>query len=420
MSFDAACSLVEAVLRSDARREAVASAAHAATLRIALEQLEAALAANVWPSGGRRIELAAVIDEFDIRTRRDGFHALHDWDGVAARVNAETIPVDVLRYLIDERGGDPPDATALAVLIDYHFLYVLGLLSLRVWDEGDPSRNFDRVTGLLRDLQSPGGSGQRFVADAETLLLLATSHYEPAEHGYHETLKRARGLDDRHQVALAMAHAASMGSHLRFGVEATYGRDMGAMRADNTADYPWLCFALVVLMREYVRLLVGGAAESERERVVEALVCGLSPDAVAFVGPASLTHAASTADRAELRELFHAHRQALIEDCERHRPSERGYSPVSLFFNFAFNVVKGSVVDALLWGEPRAVSLNDLLTGLPREDAAGAAKLKLARTLMTYARAHPDTIRGRRTPVIVYDPSAGRMAFGAMMRTLKG
>ena len=44
-----------------------------------------------------------------------------------------------------------------------------------------------------------------------------------------------------------------MGSHLRFGFEATYGRDTVVMRDDNVADYPWLCFALATLMREYAR-----------------------------------------------------------------------------------------------------------------------------------------------------------------------
>jgi len=37
---------------------------------------------------------------------------------------------------------------------------------------------------------------------------------------------------------------------------------------------------------------------------------------------------------------------------------------------------------------------------------------------MSYARAHPHKIRGRLTPVIVYDPAAGRLAFGGAMRAL--
>ena len=37
---------------------------------------------------------------------------------------------------------------------------------------------------------------------------------------------------------------------------------------------------------------------------------------------------------------------------------------------------------------------------------------------MAYARSSPQTIRGRLMPVIVYDPSTGREAFGHTMRKL--
>ena len=46
-------------------------------------------------------------------------------------------------------------------------------------------------------------------------------------------------------------------------------------------------------------------------------------------------------------------------------------------------------------------------------------KRELAVTLMAYARAHPDTIRGRPMPVIVYDPSTGRDAFAVTMRKIQ-
>ena len=39
-------------------------------------------------------------DAYDRETRQEGFHALHDWDGAAERVNEDTIPVDVLDYIV--------------------------------------------------------------------------------------------------------------------------------------------------------------------------------------------------------------------------------------------------------------------------------------------------------------------------------
>ena len=37
---------------------------------------------------------------------------------------------------------------------------------------------------------------------------------------------------------------------------------------------------------------------------------------------------------------------------------------------------------------------------------------------MNYAREHPDRIRGRLMPVIVYDPRVGRRAFAITMQKL--
>ena len=64
------------------------------------------------------------------------------------------------------------------------------------------------------------------------------------------------------------------------------------------------------------------------------------------------------------------------------------------------------------------VSLNDLFTTLPRDPRLSEQKTLLATTLMAYARSSPQTIRGRLMPVIVYDPSTGREAFGNTMRKL--
>jgi hypothetical protein len=48
--------------------------------------------------------------------------------------------------------------------------------------------------------------------------------------------------------------------------------------------------------------------------------------------------------------------------------------------------------------------------------ADSRAKTKLATTLMAYAKAHPDRIRGQLLPVIVYDPPAGRRNYSLALR----
>ena len=47
-----------------------------------------------------------------------------------------------------------------------------------------PTRTSIGSTRCCGQLQGPDGSGQRFVDDAETLILIATSHFEIVERGY--------------------------------------------------------------------------------------------------------------------------------------------------------------------------------------------------------------------------------------------
>ena len=82
-------------------------------------------------------------------------------------------------------------------------------------------------------------------------------------------------------------------------------------------------------------------------------------------------------------------------------------------------MLKGAVVDALLRSEPWGLTFDDLLTGSPADEASSERKALLATTLMTYARLNPDRIRDQLMPVIVYDPHAGRQAFGTTMRRLR-
>ncbi len=413
--FEEVCHLLDGLI--DVRPDILAFAADGRNLEHALLRLRDGMRTHVWHVGARRFDLSAAIADYDGRTRtEEGLHALNDWDGVADRVNDDTIAVDVLDYVIRVRGADRPDRVALAILFDYYLMYLLALLSLRGWDAGCPEDHLALVEGLLARLQGPGGSGQRFCDDAEGLALIATAHFEPQEFGYGLLLERVRRLGAVRRTRTAVQHCAAMGSHLRFGFEATYARDTIKMRDDNVADYPWLCFAVAGAAEEYVRLTEAGQIGPGRDLVVEALLNGLTPDARAFVGAPFTTLLPHEAERSRARELLLAHRDRLREEFEAFRPTSAAYSPLSFFFNFSHNVLKGAVVDGLLRGAPWPVGLIDLFTSYPHDPGVSATKVGLAETLMGYARANPQRIRGRFMPVIVYDPATGRESFGNTMR----
>jgi hypothetical protein len=416
--FEQACALIGSALEGSARREIVDDFASAETLGAAFKPLRDAMRANQFRARGHQIFLDRAVRSYDGRTRAEGFHILHDWDGVAQQTNPDIIPIDVLHFIAEQRGAEPASRAELAILLDYYFMHVLALLTTRVWDEGDPDENLARIDALLQHLQGSNGSGQLFAADAATLMLIGTSHYEPHEWGYDKLLARVRTLNERHRFEIGLGHAQSMGCHLRFGFEAQCGRDTLALRDDNLADYPWLCFALAAAIGEYSRLADANLQTRERAVIEEALLNGLTPDARAFVGvpPASL--ARSEDDRVRFADLFARRKAELLEAFQKYRPSETAYSPLSFFFNFSHNVVKGAVIDALLWGEAWDVSLNDLLTGVPRAGLEDGSPQLLATTLMAYARSNPDRIRGRLMPVIVYDPQAGRRAYSVAIEKL--
>ncbi len=418
ITFDSACALLEEALAGTTRRDIVGAVARAKDNKTALSHLRSSMRDDVWKTAGRQFSLEKIVSDYDSQTRHVGFHVLRDWDGAADAVNKDTIPVDVLNYLMLHRGDEPPDRVALAILVDYYFLYMLALLSLKIWED-NADANLERLNRLIADLQGPNGSGQLFSANAETLILIATSHYELDEPSYDSLLERVRTLSQPHRMNIAFGHAASLGSHLRFGFEATYARDTVRMRDDNIVDYPWLSFSLATLMDEYSRMREAGIRGEERDRVVEGILNGLSPDARAFVGthpPAAL--AGCEAERSTFRDRVMDYRKDLLEELEPHRPTDQAYSPLALFFNFSHNILKGAIVDALLCGDPWLLTVNDLFTGVPRGGPADESKRVLATTLMTYARSSPNRIRGKLMPVIVYDPWSARQAFSVTMRKI--
>ena len=368
--FDDLAGQLETVLEGGLRRSCVdALVGSSMTMGDAFGQLRLAMRTHTWKGDGRPVVMVKAVQACDVVTQEEGFHALHDWDGIADHVNPEIIPVDVLDWVRRIRGQHRPDRATLAILVDYYFFHVLSLLALRAWDTDDPDRALGRVGTLTNLLQGEHGSEQPFVADPETLLLLATSHFEPDERGYVTLLDRVRELSQERQLAVGLGHAACTGSHLRFGFQATYARDTEAMRKDNFADYPWLHFAADAVLRDYERR--GGA------QMAEALFNSLTADTSWLLE--------SEPFEERIRGLF----PQLLPQFQELEPREDAYSPLSFFFNFSHNVLKGTIIDAVLRGDAWTVSFNDLLTGPSGGRSAAGSREALALTLMGYARRHP-------------------------------
>lgn len=415
--------------------------------------------------------LDGFVRDFDVRTREEGFHVLHSWNHLEHHFTRENTPVLMLDRFAREWSAARATPRVQALLLDHYFFYVLALMVMRAWDEGDPNRNLDRVTGLLRHLQGPHGSGHQFVARAETLLLMAISHFHPDESAYPRLLERIRTLDRAHRVHFALAEAAILGSHLRWGFAVLYRRDLGRMRSDNMGDYPWLLFSVATLMEEYVRLREERAgadlANERRARVLESLIDGLTPDPWAFTGAPPEALRPYEEEHSGFRDAFAEHRDDLLEEFARLRPDREAYSPLSYHCNFPHNAIMAKVsiqladenapnlpMDAMFtraeaWrpadrgalasGVPDAVAdpVADAgrATGPDAEapampgDGSAAARAAafmsadhpeaLARYLMAYSGASPERLGRRGARLIIYDPNVGLRYYKMALQALR-
>jgi hypothetical protein len=420
ITLNDSCNVLETALRGEIRSKILDHLCKAKTFAEALTRLRAGMRAHTFNTRSGQLNLGNIVRVLDQRTKQDGFNVLIDWDGKANKWNEETIPVDVLNYYL--RGVDatcigPRERQVMSILLDYYFLYVVALCAMHVWDEGSVPANVDRVTNLIAGLQGPAGSGHKNVDDTGTLILVATAHFEPDADAYERLIARIRAAwSPSQQVHLALVHAAILGGHLRHGFRDLYKKDLTLMRDDNGPDYPCLLSSLLTLIRGYGRMHDQDIQGDMREKVVEAILNGLTPDPRAFIGKLPAPLASYSADQSEFSATFFKYRDDLFREFETHRPSDESYSPIAFAFNFPHNLVKGMVIDALFNAKPSTVSLNALLTGIPR---ASDGREAMARALMGYARRVPDNIGGRPVPVISYDPHAGLMSYAKTISILR-
>lgn len=410
----ALCDALEGVLTGDGRARILDAVARKGGLDHALRRLRTHMSAHAFE--GFDPETGKLVRRLDQRTRQDGFRVLHAWNHHTHRFTDDIVPVLLLDFFERAKVQEPDARVALAILLDWYFLHLLSLCAMRAWDTPDAGATLDRITRMVAELQGEHGSGHRFVADAETLVIYALSQFHPDEHAYDRVIEKVATLSERHRVDFCRVSAAVLGAHLRWGLWLMYGRDVARMRQDNVGDYPWLLYSVRTLLRAWAdRLDAGGDAEpgahEERGRVLESLLLGLAADPWAFTGrppPALADHAA---EHEEVRALLQTHGARLIDDLESLRPQRDRYAPLSLHFNFPHNAVVAVVTLALLESRPQALPLNALFephldTGPGEETQEG-----LARALTAFSRGSPDRLGHRGAMLVAYDPLSAMRSY---------
>ena len=416
ITFAAACEILEQALAGDARARMLEAFDIEGDFPRACTRLRNAMRGGVFPTEGAPVKLQPIVQGLDARARRGGLHVLETWDYREHRFTGEINPVLMLdrsalpRTPVDERRA------VFAVLLDYYFVSVLGLVVVHAWDGGDLSRNLDRAGALLHALQERGGSGCRFVGDVETLLLASVSNYHPEESAYDGLAESLDALEGDHRTRMGMACAAVVGGHLRWGLQHMYGRDVGRMREDNVVDYPLVVFGLSTLMRRYDSLASDPDAGAERARVAEGVLNGLSADPRFALDRTPDWLRVFRAEHSEAREAILAHRDALLGDFAGLQPAAEQFSPLGFDCNFLSNAIVAVVATAVATPGDRP-PLNALFTKAPDAPWDGAASLRHAHELAAYARA--TRLSSDRVPLVVYDPRAAANAYNKTISLLR-
>jgi len=412
-SLDPLLNRLERRLEGDTRTEILERARRGTSPRGALDRLRAGMARHRFETAERTVELAGEVERLDLRTQEEGFHVLQAWAFREQRFSEDNIAVLMVDFA--RRQSIDVTRTTLSILLDHYFLHLLALLTMRVWDAPDPDAALRRVGRLLGLLQGEAGSGHQFVADAETLLVLAVSYFHPEEAAYDRLIERVETLGPEHRTAFALSSAAALGSHLRWGLGVMYRWDVQRMREDNVGDYPWLLFSVDTLLEAFAS---GDLDEGGRTRVVHGLLNGLSADPWAFVGepppalePVAEAHAACRARILEQRE-------ALLEVVRANRPGRDEYAPTAFLFNFPNNTLVAGVTVALLEGRPQRLPMNALFQTGGGEEGDGARR-ELALRYMEYAGSSQERLDAHGARLIMYAPRVAARCLNLTLGALK-
>jgi hypothetical protein len=405
-----ACLQLESLLDGDARADILTQLSRRGDAADSVARLRSAMRSHRLPTSRGPVSLAGVVQSLDSRTKKEGFHVLESWDYRAHRFARDIVPVLMLDRCVAD-GRHHRIESALSILLDQYLLSVLGLVAVRAWDDGDPDAILDRVTALLSRFHQPNGGRHSFVDDAETLLLVAVSHYHPQEAGYDALLDRVHSLSEERRLRLALVCAPVLGSHFRWGLRFMYRRDVGLLRDDNVVDYPWLLHSMRTLLDAYSR----AGSTDDREAIIDGLLNGLSVDPWAFTGATPPCLHAHRTDHEAVRATLAGCRENLVQDFERHRPDLHEYTSLGFEVNFLCNALAAMVDTALADCSPHP-SLNALL-GRSAASAGGDALEPYARTLTAYAREHGGS---REAALIVYDPHDAQHGVSVAQQVLRG
>ena len=296
--------------------------------------------------------------------------------------------IRLLDYYIESPSRFRSIKETIPILYDAYVFQLIMLLSLRIWDEGNPDDNIQTIQSLLDELQAgPGNSGKQFVRHAPDLLTLATSLNNYADIGIYRDLidKTKRFKVKEHRLRFSLANAKGTGSHLRSVIatlylappleinketwKAFFAKEEGKIhRTQNEIDYEIIVSALNNLFSRYEELLSGKVNNEERFEIAEAILDGLSADPEYFIDSPEMlrkfVHPSAQPAVDEFKTYLRKNVGSLLKDLKGFDPKRYQYSPLGQVqvVSLPFYNLYEDVLLSLMSGEFQKLSYEDRFT----------------------------------------------------------
>jgi len=179
-----------------------------------------------------------------------------------------------------------PEKT-VRILLDYYYFYHIQLIATRLWEKGADREVLNK---LLHQLQSgPDSSGQQFVSDISSLILLNTgalSFFEPEYLSIERSSTQLFKNYLRNSTNTLARHLGSIifGNQIRKDDEE---EQVNGLREVNALDYVLAVMDLVKLLQEYSLVKTRDAHDPEKRAIVESLLNIFSSDPDILMNPQS-------------------------------------------------------------------------------------------------------------------------------------
>ena len=318
---------------------------------------------------------------------------------------------------------------AVRIALDAELAIFLSLLSLRIWDEGDPNQNLEEMGSLLDILENgKGSSGHRFFKSPLALADYATAVPTPAEDdsSYIRFNEKVEKLRPEYQRQYYRKLLGDSGRHLRaFYTEVPQEPGVFLWNTGtedrNAVDLIGISTALRWLLND---IETGGLNETEKSKNLEAVLQGLSgyPGGMRdesllkrLAQPSNFLGLGLEGTLSEALRLLAQYRPELLKKLEEHPLKSEDYSAFAVRDPYQYDLLRSFLLTSALDKRFEKFEFESYLTP---EDGRKPLKKEWMTKASQNFREIQEARRSGGTLKRLYDPGFKRFILGKLKEAL--